>query len=231
MLRALPRFAAAVAVSDLEADELREIGRTRVELIPTGVDTRVLRPARRTQEGPPRLLFTGTMSYAPNHQGHRAGSPARSGRWCAREVPDARLDVVGKDPPRDLSRSTARDGITVHGFVRFDGAVLRRADAVVVPIRTGAGIRVKIIEAMSAGRAMVSTPLGCEGLQARAAGRHLLVATSPPAFARAAVRLLRDPELRARIAADARALAEGATTGASLGDQLEARPADVARRR
>ena len=104
-----------------------------------------------------------------------------------------------------------------------------RAHAVVVPILTGAGIRVKIVEAMSAGRAVVSTPLGWEGLAQLEPGRHLLVADEPAAFPEAAVRLLRDPVLRARMAADARALAEREYDWRSLGDALERVLADAAR--
>jgi polysaccharide biosynthesis protein PslH len=220
VLRVLPRFHTAVAVSTIEAAEVGELGTTRVELIPTGVDTQALRPGPEPDETPPRLLFTGTMSYAPNHQGIR---------WFADEVwprvraalPDARLDVVGKDPPGAVRGLDGRDGITVHGFVPSMAPFFAAAHAVVVPILTGAGIRVKIVEAMAAGRAVVSTSLGWEGLAHIEPGRHLLVADEPGAFADAALRLLRDPGLRARMAGDARALAEREYDWRGLGDRLE----------
>jgi polysaccharide biosynthesis protein PslH len=220
VLRVLPRFHSAVAVSTLEADEVRALGLTRVELIPTGVDTQVLRPAPESPPSPPRLLFTGTMSYAPNHQGIR---------WFADEVwplvrrrlPDARLDVVGKDPPDAVAALHGSDGIEVHGFVPSMAPFFARAHAVVVPILTGAGIRVKIVEAMSAGRPLVSTSLGWEGLAHLEPGRHLLVADDPGAFAEAVLRLLGDPELRARMAREARALAEREYDWRGLGDRLE----------
>jgi polysaccharide biosynthesis protein PslH len=228
VVRALPRFHTAVAVSTLEADELRALGRTRVELIPTGVDTLALRPAPE-EPGPARLLFTGTMSYPPNHQGIR---------WFAREVwplvraelPGAQLDIVGKDPPDDLRALDAIDGVTVHGFVESMAPFFARAHAVVVPILAGAGIRVKIIEAMAAGRAVVSTPLGCEGLAGLEPGRHLLVAAEPQAFADAALRLLREPELRERLAGAGRELAERFYDWRPLGEQLERVLQDAARR-
>jgi glycosyltransferase involved in cell wall biosynthesis len=228
VVRLLPRYAAAVAVSTLEAAEVRALGLTKVELIPTGVDTEALRPAPEPPASPPRLLFTGTMSYPPNHQGIR---------WFAERVwpavraalPDAQLDVVGKEPPEEVRALDGRDGIAVHGFVPSMAPYFARAHAVVVPILTGAGIRVKIVEAMSAGRAVVSTPLGWEGLAQLEPGRHLLVADEPAAFAEAAVRLLRDPVLRARMAADARALAEREYDWRSLGDALERVLADAAR--
>jgi polysaccharide biosynthesis protein PslH len=215
----LPRFHTAVAVSTLEAQELRTLGGPRVELIPTGVDTTELYPTAE-QAGPPRLLFTGTMSYAPNNQGIR---------WFAREVwplvrsqvHDARLDVVGKDPPEAVQALDGRDGIAVHGFVDSMVPYFAAAHAVVVPILAGAGIRVKIIEAMAAGRAVVSTPLGCEGLAGLEAGRHLLVADEPRAFADSAVRLLANPGERAHLAAEARQLAESTYDWRPLGEQLE----------
>jgi polysaccharide biosynthesis protein PslH len=219
VVRALPRFHTAVAVSTLEAEELRALGRTRVELIPTGVDTLALRPTPE-EPGPARLLFTGTMSYPPNHQGIR---------WFASEVwplvraelPSAQLDIVGKDPPDDVCALDGMDGVTVHGFVESMAPFFGRAHAVVAPILAGAGIRVKIIEAMAAGRAVVSTPLGCEGLAGLEPGRHLLVAAEPPALAHAVLRLLREPELRERIAGAGRDLAERFYDWRPLGERLE----------
>jgi glycosyltransferase involved in cell wall biosynthesis len=226
VLRVLPRFDAAIAVSTSEAEEVRALGVTRVALIPTGVDTELLRPAPEPPASPPRLLFTGTMSYPPNHQGIL---------WFAEQVwplvrrtrPDAELDVVGKDPPDAVRALHGRDGIAVHGFVPSMAPFFAGAHAVVVPILTGAGIRVKIVEAMSAGRALVSTALGWEGLAHVEPGRHLLVADEPDAFAAAALRLLDDAGLRARMAADARALAEREYDWRALGDRLERVLAEV----
>ena len=216
----LPRFHTVVPVSTLEADEVRALGLTRVELIPTGVDTDALRPAPDPPPEPSRLLFTGTMSYAPNHQGIRWFAEAVWPRVRA-VLPDARLDVVGKDPPEAVRALDGRDGVTVHGFVPSMAPYFASADAVVVPILAGAGIRVKIVEAMAAGRALVSTSLGWEGLAHLEPGRHLLVADEPEPFADAVLRLLGDPELRARIAADARDLAEREYDWRGLGDRLE----------
>ena len=219
VLRVLPRYALAIPVSTTEADELRATGLVgQVELIPTGVDTEALRPAQ-APDGPPRLLFTGTMSYAPNSQGIG---------WFVREVwplvraqvPDAGLLVVGKDPPPEVLALDGAEGVEVKGFVESMAPYFAAATAVVVPILTGAGIRVKIVEAMSAGRPIVSTTLGWEGLPHVQPGRHLLVADAPAEFAAAAVRLLRDGELRQRLAGDARALAEAEYDWRALGEHL-----------
>ena len=205
VLRALPRYDALVAVSTDEAALLRATGHPHVELIPIGVDTEAI-PAQPPAAGPPTLLFTGTMSYPPNAEGIV---------WFVQEVwprvrdavADARLEIVGRNPPEAVTALGAAPGVEVVGPVPSMAPWFARATVVVVPILTGAGIRVKIVEAMSARRAIVSTSTGWEGLAHVEPGRHLLVADSPDAFADAAIALLRDPAERERLAAAARDLA------------------------
>jgi glycosyltransferase involved in cell wall biosynthesis len=221
----LARFHTAIAVSTIERDQLVEMGASRVELIPVGVDIEDLAPTP-GQPGPPRALFTGTMSYSPNYQG---------GEWLVERVwplvreklPDARLDIVGKDPPSRLAAVDGCDGITVAGFVPSMKPWFAAAQVVVVPIRTGAGIRVKIIEALAAGRPVVSTSLGTEGLGLET-GRHLLVEDDEQAFADAVVGLLADPQERARLAREGRARAERDFDWRSLGERLEGVLAEAA---
>ena len=214
----LPRFHTAVAVSTSERDELVEMGARHVELIPTGVDIEALRPLPES-DGPPRVLFTGTMSYPPNREG---------GAWLVdrvwpivrEELADARLDIVGKDPDSTLVGRGGRDGVTVAGFVPSMAPYFEAAQVIAVPILTGAGIRVKIIEALSAGRPVVSTSLGFEGLGLDP-GRHLLVGDSPDDFAQALISLLRKPEARARLSAEGRTRAERDFDWRELGRRLE----------
>src|SRR5205807_1576985 len=116
-----------------------------------------------------------------------------------RELPEARLDIAGRNPPVSVRELGDREGMTVIGPVVEMPPYFARAHAAVVPILTGAGIRVKIVEAMANGRAIVSTSLGWEGLPGVEPGRHLLVADSPRDFAAATVRLLEDRELRGRL--------------------------------
>lgn len=220
VLRLLPRFHTAIAVSTLERDELLQIGTTRVAFIPSGVGTDIITPAPEPRDSAPRLLFTGTMSYGPNHEGIR---------WFANDVwplvraavPDVELNVVGRNPPPSVQELDRLAGITVHGSVPEMAPFFAASNAVIVPILTGAGIRVKIIEALAAGRATVATPLGAEGLELQAE-RHLLIANGAGAFADATVRLLRDPELRERLGSEGRAVAERRYDWRALGDELAA---------
>src|SRR6185437_12464431 len=119
--------------------------------------------------------------------------------------PDARCKIVGGKPPRQLL-ALAGPQIELTGFVPDLRPHLASAAAVVVPLRLGGGTRLKIVEAMAMGKAIVSTTLGAEGIEA-AKGRDILIEDEPEGFADAAVRLLAEPELAARIGRSARRLA------------------------
>jgi glycosyltransferase involved in cell wall biosynthesis len=154
------------------------------------------------------------MNHPPNADGIA---------WFVREVwpqtPDARLLVVGRDPPESVLR-LASDRIAVTGAVPDVAPYFARATAVIVPLLSGGGTRLKILEAFAAGRAVVSTSIGAEGLEV-SDGRHLLLADGAHAFAEATGRLLADPELRARLAAEARKLVQERYDWRALGDRLE----------
>jgi len=122
-------------------------------------------------------------------------------------VPEFTLDIVGSSPPPAVRRLARAPGVHVIGRVPDPRPWLRDAAIVVVPLRAGSGTRLKILEAWAAGRPVVSTTVGAEGLDA-AHGRHLLVADDAPGFARAVRRLLADPRLRDRLAHAGRTLAE-----------------------
>jgi glycosyltransferase involved in cell wall biosynthesis len=143
------------------------------------------------------MLFCGTLSYPPNVDGleffvHQILPEIRS------EIPNARLVIVGRTPiPRVRALD---DGVTVRveADVRSVADYYRRATLAVVPLRWGGGTRIKILEAWALGVPVVSTPLGCEGLDATD-GEHLAIAASPAKFARACVELLRTPAQRQRL--------------------------------
>ncbi len=218
VLSLIPRFNAVVCLSTVEADELRSATGIPVTVIPCGVDTE--QPPAPEQVDPPRLLFTGTLNYGPNSQGI-VWFVDNVWPQVVASIPDARLDIVGRNPPRSVVALAADPRIDVVGPVAEMGPYFARANVVIVPILTGAGIRVKIIEAMAAGRAIVSTSLGSEGLPYVQPDQHLLVADKPEQFARATIRLLRDGALRARVASAGRALAELRYDWRQLSDEQE----------
>jgi len=142
------------------------------------------------------VVFTGLMSYLANAEGIR---------WFCAEVwplvtarePGAKLWIVGKDPGPGV-RALAGPGVTVTGRVDDVSGYLRRARVFVCPLRVGSGTRLKILEALSWGVAVVSTPLGCSGLDVTS-GEHLLTADDPAAFAGAVLDVLGDENLARRL--------------------------------
>jgi glycosyltransferase involved in cell wall biosynthesis len=119
--------------------------------------------------------------------------------------PEARCKIIGGRPPPSLL-ALGGPRIELTGFVSDLRPHLAAAAAVVVPLRLGGGTRLKIVEAMAMGKAIVSTTLGAEGIEA-VPGRDLLVEDQPAAFADAVNRLLAEPDLAARIGQSARQLA------------------------
>jgi glycosyltransferase involved in cell wall biosynthesis len=218
-LRHFDRYSMLGAVSDRDrADLLGASPRSRVEVVPNGVasDELTLIPE---PEGPPVLLFTGTLNHPPNAEGIE---------WFADEAwpairarrPDASLLVVGREPPPSVTRLRARPGIEVVGPVPDMRDWYAKATAVVVPLLSGGGSRLKILEAIACGRAVASTSAGAEGLDLED-GRELVIADGAEAFAAATLRLLEGPDLRAELAAAGRRAAEERYDWRVLGDRLE----------
>jgi glycosyltransferase involved in cell wall biosynthesis len=216
--RWLPRYERVVCVSDEEAARVLAIAPgARPAVVPNGVDVAAFTPAEE-QPGPPTVLFTGTMNYRPNAEG---------ALWLATEAwprlrasrPDARLLIVGRDPTAAVRRLHGRDGVEVLGAVPDMAPWFAAAHVVAVPVRSGGGTRLKVLEAAAAGRPIVSTALGAEGIDLRD-GREIVLADDPPAFASALAGLLADPARRREVASAARAVVVARYGWPALGDRL-----------
>ena len=190
------------------ADERRlldEIPGIRTAVIPNAADIEYYQP--RPTDHPPdgrTVVFFGLLSYAPNVDGviHFARDI-----WprIAEAHPEARCKIIGGQPPQSLLE-LAGPRVELTGFVPDLRPHLAAASVVVVPLRLGGGTRLKIVEAMAMGKAIVSTTLGAEGIEATP-GQDLLIEDRPEAFADAVSRLLADPGLTARMGNSARRLA------------------------
>jgi sugar transferase (PEP-CTERM/EpsH1 system associated) len=190
-----------------------------LHLVANGVDT------ERFAFTPPRpgggeIVFVGNLGYFPNIEG---------ASWFAREVlprirrevPDARLRLVGARPARRLARLAAgQEGIDLVGEVAQVQPEIIRADVAIAPLRAGSGQQTKILEAMAIGRPVVATRASAAAMQA-IPDEHLLVADAPEEFALAVLKLLRDPPLRNRLAANARRLVEQRYTWEQSAQALE----------
>jgi glycosyltransferase involved in cell wall biosynthesis len=145
------------------------------------------------------------MFWLPNSEGVMWW--LREGYQHLRAIcPGLTYDIVGARPPHTLQTLVEQcEGVHLRGYVADAVPFWTHASALAVPILSGGGVRVKILEAMAMGVPVISTTIGCEGLDVRD-GEHLLVADSPEAFARACAKVLQDKELALRLATNARKL-------------------------
>jgi polysaccharide biosynthesis protein PslH len=189
------------------ADERRlldEISGVRTTVIPNAADVEYYQP--RHTDPPPdgrTVLYFGLLSTVPNVD---AVTYFVKDIWprIADTYPNACLKIVGAKAPPSLQALTG-PRIELTGFVSDLRPHLAAAAAIVVPLRLGGGTRLKIIEAMAMGKAIISTTLGAEGIEA-VPGRDILIEDQPVAFAEAVNRLLADQSFAAHIGQSARQL-------------------------
>jgi len=186
----LDRVDGVAAISDADAARFREHGtRTPIVTIPFGVDLndhRVEQPG-----GDPVFFHLGSMDWLPNEQGVR---------WLLDKVwplviaqrPGAKLHLAGNRMPKDLMDAEF-DGVTIQGRVKSAERYIAGRHVMVVPLLSAGGMRVKIIEGMAMGRAILSTTMGAEGID-HSDGHDILLADTPKAFAARMVDLIDHPE-------------------------------------
>jgi glycosyltransferase involved in cell wall biosynthesis len=201
-------------VSERDANALSKLGsRVAPLVVPNGVDLQ--RYALRTEPSRSRkVFFVGDLSWAPN---------AQAVRWWRTEVwplvrrnhPDAVAEILGRGASKDLRR-LADSSFVLLGEGRDSRPHWREAAVAVVPLLSGGGTRLKILEAAAVGVPVVSTTVGAEGLEFDP-GREILIADTPGAFASAVSELLGDPARRERIARAARLRAESLYDWSAIG--------------
>jgi len=199
----LPRFTYLLATSEPDAALLRAISPTSHVLVYPNSIPLAPAPPRREED---MIVFSGNLEYQPNVSAVRYFReeiwPELRARW-----PGLVWRLVGKNPQAVAKIVSGDPRIELSGPVDDAVPELARAKVAIVPVLAGSGTRVKIIEAWAAGVPVVSTPLGAEGLQARA-GEHLLLADDAPGFRDAVSSLLASPALRDRIGRAGRYLFE-----------------------
>jgi sugar transferase (PEP-CTERM/EpsH1 system associated) len=202
---ALTRFDRVLAVSDADRRTFSRLypGALRMpaHVIQTGVDTSYFTPIPGIERRA-HLVFTGSMDWLPNEDGMRCFVRDILPRIREAE-PDVTVTIVGREPTPAVKRLAEERGIAVTGRVDDVRPYIGEGDVYIVPLRIGGGTRLKIFEAMSMGKAVVSTTVGAEGLPVTQ-GRDILIADDPAGFALAVVQLIRDLESRRRIEAAAR---------------------------
>jgi glycosyltransferase involved in cell wall biosynthesis len=191
--RTLRAFDQVVVVSEKERSRL-PMSPPSVLLCPNGREPAGVLPAA----DHPTVAFVATMGWAPN-----VDAAVWLGReiWplILRQVPDARLLLVGKDPAPEV-QALGNDQIEVTGTVSEVAPYLQRARVVVAPLLAGGGTRLKIMEALDTGRPVVATSVGCDGLE-DLIGTGVVIANSAPDIANEVSRLLGDPSGTAELGA------------------------------
>ena len=196
-------FDRCIMMSELDRQQMLAANpRLNIHVSPNGVDTEAYVPL--PEDGAaPDLLFIGSMNYQPCIDGALF--------FCQEILPQIRaqagdtgLWLVGRNPAPEVE-ALASHNIHVTGWVEDVIPYYRRTLVSVVPLRAGSGTRLKVLEAMALGRAVVSTSIGCEGIDV-VDGEHLFIADEAHEFAAKTCRLLQDTELRHRMIARAREL-------------------------
>src|SRR3972149_6075873 len=213
------KFDVNIFMSQIDALEMkREIPDLMTSVIPNGVDVDYFRPST-PLDGPPSLIYTGGMNMFANRDAvlyflKEMWKPIRE------EIPDISFCIVGQDPPGELLEMSKRDpNIRVTGYVDDVRSFVSQASIYVVPLRVGGGTRLKVLDAMAMGKALVSTSVGCEGIEVTP-GTDILVENTPVAFARAVVELLRNRAKREEMGRRARELAESRYSWVGIGKKL-----------
>ena len=220
----LKRFDGILAVSDADRDTFArlypDVALKPIWVVRTGVDTEyfVPPPSETSTAAGPHLVFTGSMDWLPNEDAmayfcHDVLPVIRE------QEPHVRLSIVGRAPTPAV-RALASDSIDITGTVDDVRPYVNNAAVYVVPLRIGGGTRLKIFEAMSMGKAVVSTTIGAEGLPV-VDGKHALIADGPRAFADAVVSLLRDTTRRKALERAARSLVVEQYDWSAVGGEMD----------
>jgi len=195
----------AVSENDREAFA-RFLDPRKLTVMPTGADTEYFQPSG-DKEIPNSLVFIGSMDWLPNEDGIFYFADEIFPLILAK-APDATLCIVGRKPSRRLQDLVVSvPNIQLTGWVEDVRPYLAQRAVYIVPLRIGGGTRLKIFEAMSMAKAVVSTSIGAEGLPVKN-GEHLLLADDPASFAESTLQLLGNASQRVQIGQAAQHLVE-----------------------
>jgi glycosyltransferase involved in cell wall biosynthesis len=218
-------YARTVVVSDKDRDELLHINPAlNVDVIPNGIDLDYFQQQTIERE-PATLLFTGNYEYAPN-----VDAALRLAREILPQVqaqsPEAKLWLVGNAPTPEM-QTLASDSITVTGRVPDVRPYLTQATAFISPLRLGAGIKNKVLEALAMGCPLIATPLSVDGI-AVTPGADALVADDN-ALVEQIIKLLRDTDLQQNLSTNGRKLIEAQYSWSHVADRYAALYEEVSR--
>ena len=204
---AMEKFDACIVVSETDKQLLRSMGvQNELFVVPNGTDTKFFKP-NNNKIVDNSVLWLGHMDVHTNRD-------AVLYFWkeiyplLRQKYPKVQITFVGTAPPKEIAEAAKRNGqVRVTGFVDDIRPHIAGAAIIVVPIRIGSGTRLKILDSMAMGKAIVSTSVGCEGLNVDN-GKNILIADDPEDFANQTIELLRDSAKRINLEKNAIELAK-----------------------
>ncbi|MBN3035129.1 MAG: glycosyltransferase [Bacteroidales bacterium] len=214
----LNRYDVILPISDRDYQLLVRMGlQIPHHLIPAGIDMGGLAVDHERMEFP-AVFHLGALDWAPNQEGLEW---FLSKVWpeVRRELPGLEFRVAGRNPPEHMVRMLQTEGVVYCGEVEDAHDFIRRGAIMVVPLLSGGGMRIKILEGMALGKSIVSTSVGTEGIHTIHM-KNILIADTPEEFAGAVIRLARNRDLCLDLGREARHLVEAGYDNLSLIEKL-----------
>jgi glycosyltransferase involved in cell wall biosynthesis len=206
--RALEHFDHSFVTSEVDKRSLEaEKARNELTVVPNGVDLQKFTPGSFNERASQELIFTGNMSYAPNVKAV-SYFVEKVFPLVRREFPDVKFLIAGAEPAGAVSRLNQFEGVEVLGFVDSIAECLQHATISVCPLKSGAGIQNKVLEAMATGTPVVATSIAVEGIRGGEDGVHYVVGEEAEEFAAQVNYLLGDSDARVQLGEQARQFVE-----------------------
>jgi len=191
--------------------------KAKTAVITSGVDTSYFSPIE-IEEEPYSIISVGSMDWMPNVESilwfHNKILPQ-----VKEKIPQAKLYVIGKAPPNCI-RKLKNEDIIVTGFVEDVRNYIAKCQVFIVPLRTGSGMRIKILVALAMRKAIISTSVGCEGIEVTD-GKNIHIADTPEDFAQKIVKLLNNKEERRNIGKEGLKLVKDKYQWERIAEQIE----------
>lgn len=204
-LSVIAKVDAIVTITKTDEAELKRLGCSKpIFTCITGVDVKAYQTSLGLPEKPGTVFYFGSMDWLPNQE---AAKWFLSNCWprIHHQLPEARLVIAGRGMPLEFFHIT-KPNVTILENVVDGKAFFQQHRVMVVPLRSGSGLRIKIIEGMAYGKAIVSTAVGAEGISYEA-GRNILIADDAGEFADHVIRLLTSEQARKDLEKEAAAFA------------------------
>jgi len=214
-----PLFDLNVTMSSIDSGKLQELaGNIKIAVIPNGADLNYFKPVK--GEETRAVIYAGGMNMYANLD---AVMFFVDNIWptIKASIPDVVFYAIGQDPPPELIKKAKQDdGIKVLGYVDDVRPYVAKASVYIVPLRVGGGTRLKVVDALSQGKAIVSTSIGCEGINVTP-GKNIVIADDPQTFAREVIAIFDDDNKRDSLGVAARELAEKQYSWEKMGKDLQ----------